>query len=287
VLRNLTALAALLPSLAAQEPPTPQDLARLADAVDAVHRPDGKGRPVVAFRSALALELVAADASERGQVELKVQFLAWRPPDRDRARPLIRYEMVDASKPVVRGRDRHGYWLFDGREVHDLQGREGQDDLDAVRRDLRLAQQLVRLLDPGAVLRSLRRPGPVAEEALQQGRTEPVPCRTVAGDLETFPLLHGTGEDRPARVKVWVARDSGRLLAAEAWPLDAAGNPLRDQGELIRLDEHRPTDGVLLPMRLTHFLVDPDGRRRVQMKVTLTTIHLNPALAPEDLDRPK
>lgn len=287
LIASTTAILAGSAASPAQEPAPPIDLARLAAMVDAAHRPDGATRAITAYRSALTIEQVAADAAERGQAELRVQFLMWRATDQERPRPLIRYELTDSARPVVRGRDRLGYWMLSGGKAEDLRGRDFQQEYDAARRDLRLAQQLLELLDPGAVLRALRSPSPVGQQELKLGRTAAVPCYAVSGGLEVFPMLQTAGDERPAHVKVYVQRDTGRLLAVEIWPQDDAGAPVREQGELVRLDGHRLVDGVLLPMQLTHFRVGSDGLRQVQMKVTLNTIHLNPRLDAEQLDRPR
>ncbi len=283
-------LTAALPAGAAAQDPAPRaDLDRLAAAVDAAHRPDTKAPPLVALRAALNVEHVAADADKRGQAELKVTWLDWKEPDRERSRPLLHVLTEETSKPLRQGRDRNGFWMQSGTaKAEDLQGRDFAQDLAAVRRYLKLCAQLAKLADPGAVLRSLQNPGAVASEELKLGRMAGIPCQTVTGGLATFPLLHeADGEARPVHVKAFVAADTSRLVAVEVWPVDGEGRKVASAGELVLLEQHQLDDGLLLPRKLTHFRADAEGRRRVQTRIHLTSIQLNPALRAEDLDRPQ
>jgi hypothetical protein len=178
---------------------------------------------------------------------------------------------------------------MDGK-VQDLGEKEFETDREDCRRNLKLARQMLRFLAPGAVLRSLADRGAVQEEPLRLGRTEPVPCQTVAGNLPTFPLRQQAGDDAPVRAKVWVGNggdQDGRLLALEVTPLDGAGKPMPGKGEFLAFSEYRLLGGRLVPMHIEHFAVDAAGKRATQMIVTLTTLELGAALQPADFDRPK
>jgi hypothetical protein len=268
----------------AQDPTTPQDLRRLAETVDAVHRPTGR-QPITGFRAALAIEQTAADAEARGRIELEVRFLLWQKPGSQKLRPLIRYKLVDASKPTEQGQDQEGPWALEGGKQVDLDAAEREVDRNEIQRRTNLARQLLRFLDPGEVLRALKEPTPIADEPLKIGRTEPVPCTVVEGRLDAFPLLQKQGDDAPVRLKVFVHRENHRVVALQAWPLDKAGNK-EATGEFMLFADHRVEGGVLLPMRLAHSLVQPDGIRRKQMDVTITSIALAPDLHAEDFVRP-
>lgn len=273
------------PSPAATEA-MPQDLAALAARVDASHHPHGPVAPVTAFKGSLEVHLLAADAERGGQAALLVQFLRWQRPNSTRTRDLIRYEVKQAGDPIVRGRDRNGFWhLFQG-EPRDLGGAEFANDLAACERDTNLARQLLQFLDPAAVLRGMTRPSPVVEQPLQLGREPAVTCQRVEGDLAAFPLLQQAGADAPVHVAVYVTKDKGELLALEIWPL-VDGNPERTRGELVRLRDLHERDGLLVPRRLEHFFRNDKGELSLQSRAAVTSLSLRPELSAEDFDRPK
>ncbi|GAB4137603.1 MAG: hypothetical protein Fur0037_02820 [Planctomycetota bacterium] len=270
--------------LAAQEPAIPNDLEKLARSVDAAHRPDGTTRQFRGFAAALEMKQTARD-KERGEATLRVRYLRWLPPGRKREIPLIRYRVVDSATPIERGRDLNGYWQIVDGKPKDLETRDTTADLANVRRDLNLARQLLRFLDPGAVLRGLRDPTPVSDEEVVLGRTAPVPCTVVAGALESFPRLWEPGADTPVRLKVFIAHSTNHLFAVEIWPLDEHGVPDRERGEFVKLDDLRMQSGVKLPMRLSLYRSGADGRRIKQMEVSFLSVELDPPLAPADFDR--
>lgn len=277
---------AAAPSAAAAPAPMPQDLAALAGRVDASHHPHGAVAPVTSFEGSLEVHLVAAAAERGGQADLLVKFLRWQRPDSTKMRDLIRYEVKQAGDPILRGRDRNGFWhLFQG-EARDLGGAEFANDLAACERDTNLARQLLQFLDPAAVLRSLTKPSPVVEQPLQLGREPAVPCLRVEGDLAAFPLLQQAGADAPVRVAVYVTKDKGELLALEIWPL-VDGVPERTRGELVRLRDLHERDGLLVPRRLEHFFRNEKGELSLQSRAAVTTLSLRPDLTAEDFDRPK
>lgn len=277
----LASAALLLCPTAAQ---VPADLERLATRVDAAHRVGSGPATITSFRAGLAILGLASDG-ERGEAELSVSFLEWTPPDRDRSKPLIRYRVVDSARPIEQGRDREDYWgLSDGRVV-DLRGKEYATDLDNCRRNLKLARQILRFLDPGAVLRGLEQPDAVHEETLQLGRSKPVACLVAAGRLPGFPLRQQAGDDAPVRARVFVGKDDGRLLALQVTPL--ADGDSAPAGEFLFFADHRPHQGRLVPMQVTHFDIGPGGVRRPQFLVRITTLELAADLRVEDLDRPR
>ncbi|MEY3162073.1 MAG: hypothetical protein RIT25_2064 [Planctomycetota bacterium] len=279
----LPALLALLP----QDPGPATDLQRLSERVDAVHYPDGRPKRLESFRADLSIEEAAADASQRGQAELRSMFREWQPEGAKVSRPLIRYSVVDAGQPIERGCDRDGWWeLFQG-EPRDLTARDLAESLKAAQRDTKLARQLLRFMDPGAVLRTLQDAGAVVEETLQVGRTEPVPCQVATGRLAAFPLLEQEGDAVPVAARIFVHRDTGRLVAIEARPLDAEGKPDAGRGEFLRFEEHEKQGPALLPRMLVHYRLDANGKRMLQRKVRLVQITLGAELRVEDFDRPR
>jgi hypothetical protein len=274
-------------------PASPQDLRELAARVDLAHRPDGPVPPVTAFKSSVKLVIVDK-ATPGGEVELQVDFLLWKPPGRDREQALIKYELRDAGAPIVRGRDREGYWQLFQNEAKDLRGAEFEQDLAACRKHTNLARQLVQFLDPGAVLRSLEQPSPVHEEELrfhtgEQGgapvRGTKTPCLVVEGRLPSFPLLQHGGDDAPVQLKVFVSKGTSHLLAVEATPL-VNGKPDAASMERVNLLDLKPDAGLLVPRTLEHFFTADNGSLHLQSRVVLSPT-LRPELRVEDFDRPK
>lgn len=269
------------------EPTFAADVGALAKRVDAAHRPEGPVEPVTQFRAALEVHIDAADAQQGGQVDLDVRYMQYVNPDprRNRTRHLIRYVVQRAGRPIERGRDEFGFWHLVQGKATDLTQADVEDRKACVR-DTNLARQLVRFLDPGAVLRSLADTTAVVEEQLRLGREAGVDCETVEGTLKSFPLLQLGGDDAAARVKIYVTKDGGRLLALLVRPIidgavDEAG------AELIRLSDMFREGGMLVPKRIEHLFKDAEGRLRKQSKVLITTLDLRPEFAKQDLARPK
>jgi hypothetical protein len=285
------ALALLLVTTAGmpQDPPrpVPQDLEALATRVDAAHHPQGPVPPVNALKSRLELHVLDTEAPQGGQVDLEVIYLEWLRPGSTQPRPLIRYEVLEAGSPIVRGRDRNGPWqLFQG-EPRDLRGAEFvAADLAACDRHTNLARQLVKFLDPGAVLRALEQPAPVREEELRIDRGTKVVCETVEGRLPAFPLLQQGGEDAAVQLKIFVTKENGRLLAVEASPL-ADGKPDPAKLERVNLLDLHESSGLLVPRKIEHLFRGADGRLRPQSRAVLTTLALRPEFDVGDFDRPK
>jgi hypothetical protein len=268
---------------AADQPELPLDLQELAMQVETAHRPKGPVPPITAIRSDLKLHLLDPAAEQRGEVELTMQYLAWTPPGKTKARSLLRYEMLQEGKPIVRGVDRFGPWQLSQGEPQDITATQ---DLEQCDRQTNLTKQLLRFLSPGEVLRSLERPSAVRDEVLKVDRTRSVPCRVVDGDLATFPLLQRGGEDAPARLRIHVDRERGVLLAVDAWPLlDGKPDPARQ--ERIVLVDLQERDGLLVPHELRWLFLDERGVLRQNSKAVLTTLQLRPELSVTAFDRKK
>ncbi len=283
-IHTLLALAAIAP----QEPidPLPLDLPGLAARVDAAHHPNGPVLEVTAFRCNLELHVLDVDAKQRGQVDLAVQFLQWRKPGGNRVRPLIRYEVLEAGSPIVRGRDQYGPWQLYQGEAQDLKKAQFADDLAACERHTNLARQLLRCLDPGAVLRSLGKPSAVTEAELKIDRATRLACLCVEGDLPAFPLLQQGGDDAPVHMRVFVAKADGQLQAIEVCPL-VDGAPAPDRLERVRLLDLHQRDDLLVPRSIEHLFRKADGQMHLQSRAVITALSLRPELRAEDFDRPR
>jgi len=294
-IRFASPLAILAATAIAQTPAAtlPEDLRDLAERVDKAHHPDGPVPPVRSFRSTVTMHVIDVGAPERGAVELEVQYLAWKPAGRDRDVPLLKYRVRDAT-PIERGRDRDGYWQLFQDEAKDLRGAEFEQDLEACKKHLNLARQLVRFLDPAAILRSFAEPSAVREEELPyhpgegpgpRARHTKTPCLVVEGSLPSFPQLQQGGDDAPARLRVFVSKATNRLLAVEAMPI-VNGAPDPTNMERINLLDPKADGGLLVPGMLEHFFTAPDGKLHIKSRVHFA-LQLGAELRVEDFDRPK
>jgi hypothetical protein len=236
-----------------QEPaaPLPTSLQELAARVDTAHRPKGPVPPVTAFRSAVEFDALDATASNGGYISLEIQFLLWQRPDRDREQPLIRYKVLEAGAPIVRGRDRNGPWqLFQG-EPKDLRGAEFAQDLAACQKHTNLARQLVRFLDPGAVLRSLEQPSAVRDEDLRLDRNTPaVPCLVVDGRLPAFPLLQAGGDEVPVQLKLFVDKAKGHGCSPSKRRRCSTASPIRPVSSACCCSTCTNSDDLLVPRKI-------------------------------------
>jgi hypothetical protein len=260
-----------------------EELEALARRVETAHRPDGPVAPVIAFDAAITLRLLDKTRDQRGQVDLKVSFLEWARPGR-KTQPLIRYEILDASAPTVRGKDGFGYWQLVQGEPRDLTGADAAEDLKQAEQHMNLARQLVRFLSPGDVLRGLQQPGPVTETDLRLARDRVVRCVTVTGRLASFPLLRQGGEDAPVELQAFVGKADGRLVAVDATPLPG-GKPDPAGGERVLLENGKPVAGLLVPHQLTHLFRGADGNLSLWSRVTVVDLDLRPQPRPERFNR--
>lgn len=272
------------PLLLAQDAPT---LAELTAKVAAAHR-TAEAEPVHGFHADLRLEELARTAEEhRGQIELSVRFLEWQHPDTERPYPLIRYRQTDSARSVEQGRDREDYWAVVDGKPQDMRSREMATDLDHARRNLKLARQLLRFLEPNAVLGDLEDPSPVTAGELVQGRANRTPCWIVEGLLPSFPLRQQSGDDTPVRAKLFVARADDRIVGLEVQATSEKQGEPAPLREFVSFAEHRTVQGRVVPMRMVHFTVDEKGKRNAQLGIDLVTLDLGAKLTAEDFDRPK
>lgn len=251
------------------------DPAQLAADLQKAHRGKTAGRPVDRFSARLQLTQRGRD-EDRITVRLDVRF--WHRPDRD----LIRYELKEGGRVVQRGWDRKGPWVRIDDRIEDLRSREFRRDLDSLRRELRLARQILRFLDPAGLVSSLENARVRAEE-LRVGRMAPIPCYVVSGRLERFPFYGAAGSAQPAFLELWIDRESKRLRAAHARRLDERGKRL-PEGEFVTMHEHRSVRGVLLPTLITIDRLRGE-RREPLVRVEIMAFDVFPEFEEKDLSR--
>ena len=284
-------LVMLLPTAATAQgigPAANPEIEALAQRLDKAHLTDPTAKPIAGFDAHLRMAGFAKDARQRGELEFAVSFLEWIKPSTKRPWPLIRYRQVDSASTIEYGRDQLDYWaLLDGR-VRNLRSRELERDLESCRSNLRLARQLIRFLEPGTELRAMTDVGPIQQEELRQGRAAAIPCTTVTGKLQNFPMQRTGGGQSAVEAKAFIDSD-GRLLALEVTPLDNKGKRLAGRGEFILLQDYLELGGRRVPMKMTHFSVPAPQVRKQQQQVQVVTLEVTPGqveLQASDFDRP-
>ncbi|MCR9243463.1 MAG: hypothetical protein NXI31_00420 [bacterium] len=265
--------------------PLPSDLAELAAKVDAAHHPEGKPGEVTRFEAALSLEPLATTQQQSAQVDLTVRYLRWQPANSKKVKHLVRYTVHGTDRDLQRGRDRFGFWQLVDGEARDIT-RADTEDRKAVQRDTALARQLLRFLDPGAVMRSLTNPAPVREQPFKVGRKPAIDCFVAEGSLASFPLLRLEGDGHPVRLQLFVQKSDGRLIAVIATP-ERSGRTVPATAEMVRLSDYRLQNGVLIPKQLLSSFRNDQGKMKAQSRVKLTAVDLAPEFVVDDLGRPK
>lgn len=276
---KLLVLMAILatPMLAQDEASLPKGVEELAKAIDASHLLGENLSELQQFTGVLRLETRGKD-QDSIEIELQAKFMAPRS---------IRYRIEEEGEIIERGRDRIGVWDRVGDKVRPLSGREYGQDREQINRHTRLARQLLRFLDPGALLRSLKELSLVQIEELPLGiRGKMRRFTTVSGQLDSFPLY--ALEENPDKValKMLIDPESHQLSAVQLVPLNAEGNALAG-GELIMLQDHKETQGRLLPTLLTIFRLFETGVMKPYVTVKVFQIDLDPGLTAQDMLRPK
>ncbi len=262
------------------------DFDALRQALAAAHRGAEQLPAVHGFAADLRVQELARESAQRIEVELKVRFLDLLDDATGKRKPLIRYQQIDSARTVEFGRDETYYWgNLTGRAEY-LTAKEFEADRLSVRRNLKLARQLIAFLDPDQVLGQLTQPSAVQSERLTLGRALDETCRTVRGRLAKFPLRQSEGEDAPVDLKVFVDGNN-MLLAVEALPVPGDGKEPTGNGEFLWFSDYRAHEGRQVPMRVRYYSVDDRGARRQQVVVDLTTLNLAPELQADDFARPK
>lgn len=265
----------------AQEPvPSQGDVAELAARLDRVHLGDSDA-DISSFSATLQLNTLATD-QDAISITLITDFAKFQVGER--IRRYIGYRVQEEGKLVERGFCEQGYWTRIDNEVVYLTAARHQADVESVKRDVRLARQLLEYLDPGSVVRRMRDVQKLETRVLEQGRRAGIRCTVVRGTMDAFPLYYLGGEVGRAFLDLWVEEESGRLIAAEATPMTEEGKPDEEHREFLRLDDPKtePKTGILLPGALKIFTVDQAGVRQPQVEVGLRSIDLAPGLEPKD-----
>ncbi|MHC5062485.1 MAG: hypothetical protein ACYTG5_00765 [Planctomycetota bacterium] len=277
-LHNSLLVAALTSVIPAQEETGPSDaVAELAKKLDDSHRPGAAAQELHQFSGILRIETRGRD-QDSIEIELSAQYMAPR---------MIRYRVEEEGEIIERGWDGIGAWDRVGEDVHALGGMEYQEDRAQVAKHRRLAQQLLRFIDPGAVLRSLKNQSEVRNEQLPYApRGKMREFMTVSGELDSFPMHALDKEPASVRIKMMVDPENKLLRAMQLVPLDEDSSPM-GSGEVVLIEDYAEQNGRMLPTRLTTFRIVDRGRMIPDVTVKVFEIDLDPELTREKMARPK
>jgi hypothetical protein len=268
------------PPVAQEKASIPGEIAELAAKLDRAHRGGNTDRNIHSFSAQLVLETVAAGENALS-IDLDADFLDFS--NDERTRHYIKYRVQEEGQLIERGRSPDGYWALIDDTVILLNAARHRQDREKVQREIRLALQLLKFLDPGRVLRSLREPGGVRTESLRPGRGTPISCLVVEGFVDSFPLYYLGGQSGRVFLKLWVDESDGHLVAVQATPMTEEGARDLAHGEFILMSEHKnPSGVVLLPTELKIFKVNVQDERELQVTVHLRQFDLDPGLEPDD-----
>lgn len=274
--RPASAPAAQLPSLAG--------LARQARA--ALYTRPAESLDILGFRAHL---MILMRGKQTFEVEARQDFLF---------PGSIRTEIRERGLSLLRGHDGTDYWQArPGRPLLDLREREYQKDRARVREEMRLAGQVIRLFQVDQLLGRLGQPAALREEAievLEGDRLAERRCLVAEGDLEEFPFYSirdrdGEPYQGPARIRIWLDRESTEPRQVHAWPAFArTPEAILVHGEWFQLGDIRPDPSGRLRVP-THFrlrILSPKTDRLVTvLEVDLKDLEINPAFPPEHFSR--
>ncbi|MBK8977933.1 MAG: hypothetical protein IPM29_18660 [Planctomycetes bacterium] len=259
-------------------------LEEFAKRVQAAHQVQPRATPVDRFRASIAVEPVdpqalgAGERAVRGEIRLEVSFIMPR---------LLRYRIEGDGETVEEGLDERGEWLRIGNQLHDLRGRDAvefAEDRENVRRNVRLARQLLSFVDPAATLRALTVEQGPEPSRLRFGK-DSWDATVVQGRLEGYPFYVRQKDAAPApqaRLSLWFGADD-RLLMVRAVPLDAEGTVAGD-AEWVKLEDYEASGGLLVPHVLR--IYQERDRPRPVAKIRPESIEFADGLDPRLLARP-
>lgn len=215
------------------------DLAALIEKVRAAHLVRPRERAIDRYKAMLRFTPTRADQSS-AEFDLAVTFLA---PN------LLKYRVDEPGETLEQGHDESGAWSLVGTKVIKLEGKDYREAAATVRQRLSLASQLLRLLDPAAVLAQLHAATPPTLTQFPVARDKRIEALAVEGRFQDFPLQFPTEDGRTSasvQLKVVVDKASSRLLMIESRVLDADGKP-QGRRERVYLRDLTEQDGVFLP----------------------------------------
>jgi hypothetical protein len=308
------------------------DLKTLLERVRRAHAPlDEDGRPTDPpranrFRAQLVIGAIgsAAQGSDTRNIDVQLEAQYLRPAD-PKVGGLIQYLVNEKGTQLQRGRDADGVWTAKDGKVFDISrasAREYGTERQAVIQNIRLADQLLRFLDPAAEITKLRSiDGPRrATPALRSLRDRS--WLTVSGISESFPTYNAGGQRGPASLRLWIDAERFELGMIDIRPVVQNTNDTEPSddgwdfgksdskpaptsaptekntptpatlpgGESVLLDALQRRDrGPLVPTVLRIRRLSPTGRpeRGAAVQVRILSLELDPAdLTARSIARP-
>ncbi len=240
----------------------------------ALYGKEGKPFPLKGYKARLVIQI----HTKKGifDVEAVQEFQA---PDS------IRTEVKEKGLHILRGFDGKHYWqVSPGGPVKDLKQREYKQDRATVRKEIRLAGQVLRLFQVDRILTELKNPSPPWTETIRipwKGRLAPRVFRVAEGEIPYFPFYRKQDYKGPARIRIWVDRETGEPRRVLVWPTFAHSEAaLYIHGETLVLSDFRPVaKGKLrVPTNFRLQVTSPrTGRLSSVLIVDLKSLEVNPS----------
>jgi hypothetical protein len=124
----------------------------------------------------------------------------------------------------------------------------------------------------------------VEEFKLKWTRAKSLQTLKIHGNIEKFPMMRNAGEEGPARLTLYIDKETDRVVAVDVTPFDR-GEPDPKKGERIKLGQFQVRNGLNVPHRLSYLWRDKDGALRSHSKVNILHLDLDPGLKQKDLER--
>lgn len=272
------------PAAPDQEPGARADVDRFVADLRKAHAPDGDVASPSGFH--IAYKLTGNREGKSVAIVADTTFLRWEP-EPDTVKPLIHTRIHEGETPIERGRDQGGDWIRKDGKTQALFGNVFAEEKEGIQRDVNLAEQLLRYLDPAAVVERMFQVTRVVEEDVAVGgRGRKAHCRTLRGVLMEFPFYYRGGAPAPAQLQVWIEDESGLLVAFEATPIHN-GRPQPGLRERYRVADLEANGGVLVPRTIVLYRPGPDGKPTYDAKVEISSLDFAGERTADDLARPR
>lgn len=264
--------------------------AELVADVTKAHRPKGGKQKITSYRSTIKLTPKGKD-EDSITVTLDVMYGDAVERAKGKTMPMMVYKITEDGKDILRGSSHDGVWHKIGdQKAKSLTDRDHQTDRDVIRNHRRLCRVMLRFLDPGAILASLRTTTEVKSTTLWLNRKNPkVATYVVSGFLSGFPVARGKQKIKDERVwmEVWVDKKTALIQAVRVCPMTPAGKPQFNLGELILLGKYRKYEGTKIPLFLEFFEAADLTKKQSKLQIHLDRLELNPALTKHHFAKPK
>ncbi len=251
-----------------------KEIARVAALVrKALYGKEGKPFPLKGYKARLVIQI----HTKKGifDVEALQEFQAPRS---------IRTEVKEKGLHILRGFDGKHYWQTrPGAPVKDLKQREYKQDRATVQKEIRLAGQVLRLFQVDRLILDMKDPSPPWTETIKlpwKGRLAPRVCRVVEGEIPYFPFYRKQDYEGPARIRIWVDRETGEPRRVRVWPAFAHSEAaIYIHGETLVLSDFRPVakGRLRVPTNFRLEVTSPrTGKLSPVLVVDLKSLEVNP-----------